>query len=119
MRRVLACCFPRQAAAEWGLQALCTEDVVLWLYICAGRVLSSSRHHLYLRCLPHEAPDPACWVRMSPTPLRAVSCAHHVRTQCAGWLRLCGLTRECRNTPRESAVVGRVQLRVWRVLVPQ
>ena len=57
----------RAAAREWRVEALCTDAVLLWIYMATGRVDTRNPFHPYLASLPAASPDPACWSE----PLRA------------------------------------------------
>jgi hypothetical protein len=50
------------AAAEWNLEDdICTDAVLLWIYMAVGRKDPTNPFHAYLSTLPAESPDPACW----------------------------------------------------------
>ena len=53
----------RAAAAAMGptCEALCTEEVVLWIFLAVGRVDPTHPWHAYLALLPTTSPDPTCW----------------------------------------------------------
>ena len=53
----------RAAAASMGptCAALCTEEVVLWVFMAVGRVDTAHPWHPYLASLPAESPEPTCW----------------------------------------------------------
>jgi len=49
------------AASEWGCRHLCTDEVLLWIFMCAGRASRSHPFHAYLSALPETSPEPVCW----------------------------------------------------------
>lgn len=49
------------AAQEWECTALCTPEVVLWVYMAVGRHVQEHPFYAYLSALPSESPDPVCW----------------------------------------------------------
>ena len=53
----------RTAASAMGptCEALCTEEVMLWVYMAVGRVDPAHPWHAYLASLPATSPEPACW----------------------------------------------------------
>lgn len=60
-RRVLA------AAAEWGALTECTDELLLCLFLTAGRLDASSERHHMIAAMPAESPEPCCW----PEEIRA------------------------------------------------
>ena len=50
----------RASAVEWGVDAYCTRDSLLWIFMCVGRVEQSHPWHAYLSVLP-PSPEPTCW----------------------------------------------------------
>ena len=53
----------RAAAKAWGVEAVCTDEVLLWLTMCVGRVDPSHPWHSYLACLPTAVSEPCRWPR--------------------------------------------------------
>ena len=52
----------RRAAREWHVEErFCSDEALLWIFMCAGRKDPSHEFHPYLASLPTASPDPACW----------------------------------------------------------
>ena len=53
----------RAAATAMGptCAALCTEELVFWVFLAVGRVAPAHPWHAYLASLPALSPEPTCW----------------------------------------------------------
>ena len=53
----------RAAASAMGptCESLCTEEIVLWVFLAVGRVDAAHPWHAYLAALPGLSPEPTCW----------------------------------------------------------
>lgn len=49
------------AATSMQLEELCTEELLIWIFMCVGRVSPEHPFHPYLAALPTSSPDPTCW----------------------------------------------------------
>lgn len=54
-QRVLA------AAAEWGMLHECTDELLMCLFLSAGRLDPSCERHHMIAAMPADSPEPCCW----------------------------------------------------------